>query len=72
MHKVTLIFWVVNPKNLKEFTNFECFNLGAQLVTEEYSLLSFPSLDKLEFDGVKILLVIFSIKNLNKSYFVQM
>ena len=63
MHVATLIFRVVNPysltKKVQEFTNFECFNLGTQWRAEGCTPTPYTSVDKLEFTGVKILLVIF-------------
>ena len=64
MHIATLIFRVANPysltKKLLEFTSFECFNLKThRWGTEGCTHTPYPSLDKPEFNGVKILLVIF-------------
>ena len=49
-----------------EFTNFECFNLRSQWGREGCSPFPSPSLGKLEFTDVNILLVIFCIKNFVK------
>ena len=47
-------------------TNFECFNLGTQFGTEGCTPPPSRSLDKLEFTGAKILVLIFLVKNFVK------